>query len=638
MKLRRLSHIIITASLAVTLHPASAQNAHPVAKTKASPSREVELPEIVVSATRFEEESWKSGSSISTVPGSTVHLQRPIQLGQVLWGEPGVTINSGSSGLGGVSQISIRGLPFSRTLIEVDGLRFNRPIDGAANMADLPPLLTGNIEILRGPQSSLYGSEAQGGVVSINTPRGSGKPSVGASFEAGTFNSRRERVFSKGEFKRFDWNIEYSRFDTDNARPNNNFRQDAAALRFGFDISDVARVDLTARYTDNTVGSPAGIDAAMFGANDPDDRLMRRMTMISPSFTFVPVEEWETKLTLGYIGVGQRFDAPISAAELFPGQFVDHSESLQLNWQNILRLAEWNTLILGVEARNEHTTTEADSGNNVFNRATQSAYWSDSVRWVDWWGITLSARYDDNEGFRDAWTYRASQVFTAPVIKTRPHMSFGTAFRAPTVSELQPLFGPGSGNNPSLAPETTEGFDIGVTQPFLDGKLELDSTCFYNNVVNQIGFSGVFPNSRFNNASETRTEGVENSIKWRAIKSLLLRGTFTLTSTTSKDGRFSGNDLQRIPRETASLSSTWSVRNDLDLSLVWNYSGVAFDDQPNAQKLSAFHRLDLFANYKLKPWLTLFGRAENLLGYRYQQAAGLPALGRAFYGGLELTY
>ena len=591
---------------------------------------EADISEIVVSATRFEEERWKSGSSITVVPEGNTRLKRPFQITDAIRGEagvePGLTANNNSGAAGGLSQISIRGVGFSRTLIQVDGLRFNRPIDGIANLSDLAPLLTGNIEILRGPQSSLYGSEAEGGVVSLNAPAGKGKPTWGASFEAGTFNTRRERIFSQGKEEKFDWNFESSRLDTDQERPNNNLRQDAAAMRLGYDLSEIARVDLVSRYTDFTVGAPSGLTG--FGANDPDDRLIRRMMLISPSFLVVPVEKWESKLVLGYIGVGQRFDTP-------PSQFVNHSESLQLNWQNTIEVAEWNTVIVGGEARNEHTTTEASSGDNVFNRAAESAYFSDSIRWEDGWGLTMSARYDDNEGFRDVWTYRASQFVKMPVTDTRLHMSFGTGFRAPTISELQPLFGAFSGANASLVPETTEGYDIGVTQPLLDGKLEGDCTYFYNNIVNFIGADAAFT---FQNISEVRSEGIETSMKWQATDELSVRGMFTLMSTTSKDIRFSGNDLPRMPRESASFTIRWQPLKELETALLWTYNGTTFDNATNTRELRDFSRVDLFLSYQVTPWMKLFGRGENLLGYRYQQAASFPALGRTFYAGVEVQF
>jgi len=629
-----MKHIITYAGLglaflAVPLFAENTNTVESVSKTETK-KNDSTMKEVVVSATMVPEEVGKSGSSISSVSEAIIKQRRPFQTAEVLRGEPGleagVEVNNATGAQGGVSQISIRGLPFSRTFVQVDGLRFNRPIDGIANLSDLPPLLTGNIEVLRGPQSSLYGSEAQGGVVSIFAPAGQGKPSVGTSFEAGTFNTRRERVFSQGKEKKFDWNMEYARLDTDQERPNNNFRQDAAAARFGYDVSEVVRLDLVSRYTDYTVGAPGGTSG--FGANDPDDRLIRRTTIVSPSLTVTPFDIWESKLTLGYIGVGQRFDSA-------PSEFVNHSESLQLHWQNTINVADWNTFVVGGEEDNDHTTTEASSGNNVFNRATQSAFAEDNIRVDDWWGFTLSGRFDDNERFRDVFTYHASQFFKAPVTDTRLHMSFGTGFRAPVISELQPLFGPLSGANPNLIPETTEGYDVGLTQPFLDGKLEADSTYFYNDVVNLIGTDAAFV---FQNLSEVRTEGVENSVKWQAFKNLNVKGAFTLTSTTSKDPRFRGLNLARSPREGASLTTVWDPIDPLELTLVYTFTGTRFNNATNTQKLAEFNTLDLYATYQITSWLKCFGRGENLLGYRYQEAAAFPAIGRAFYAGLEATY
>ncbi len=624
MKSQPLSRLILVCACSLIASTTFAENTNQVSRASAHPATKME--EVVVSATRFEEESWKSGSSISVVPQETYQLRRQLQTLDPLRGEPGVTINNPTSIPAGLSQISIRGMPFSRTLIQVDGLRFNRPVDNIANFADLPPLLLGNVELLRGPQSSLYGSEAEGGVVTFAIPRGEGDPTYGTSFETGTFDTRRERVFSQGKHEEFDWNVEASRLDSANERPNNGTRQTAGAMRLGGDVTETVRLDLTSRYSDfttGTVGNTRGL-----GANDPDNRLIRRMLLVSPSVTVTPFEAWESKLTLGYIGVGQRSESP-------PSEFVNHSESLQLNWQNTIHTAEWNTLVVGTDARNEHTTTEASSGNNVFNRASQGAYATDSIRVVDWWGITLSGRFDDNEGFRDAWTYRASQVFKAPVTDTRVHMSFGTAFRAPAISELKNLFGPTSGANPSLVPETSEGYDIGITQPILDGNLEWDTTYFYNNIVNLIATDAAF---KFQNISEARAEGIENSLKWKVINGLSARGSFTINATTSKDRRFSGNDLVRIPRHTASLSLVWEPDEQWEISPVWNYTGQAFDNATNTQKLAEYHRLDLFVSYQAMKWLKVFGRGENLIGYRYQQAAGFPSLGRTFIGGFEVQF
>ncbi len=131
---------------------------------------------------------------------------------------------------------------------------------------------------------------------------------------------------------------------------------------------------------------------------------------------------------------------------------------------------------------------------------------------------------------------------------------------------------------------------------------------------------------------------MENSLKWQALKRLSFRAAFTLTSTTSKDPRFPGNDLSRIPRETASLTTTWRPIDPLELSLIYTYTGTRFNAANNALELADFHTVDLYSTWQVNEWVKCFGRAENLPGYRYQQAAFFPAVGRAFYGGVEVQY
>lgn len=615
-------------------------------QTSQATQKVVEGKEIVVSATRYPIEANKSGSSISVIPEETVKFRRPSQTAEILRGEPGVDVgvevNNATGAQGGVTQVSIRGMPFSRTLVMVDGLRFNRPIDGIANLSDFPPLLTGNIEVLRGPQSSLYGSEAEGGVVYFRTPSGRGDPSGGASMEGGTFQFLRERAFSQGKEKKFDWNLEYSRTDTDQERPNNAFRQNAEASKFGYDFSDTARLELITRWTDYTAGTPG--PKSGFGANDPDNRLMRRTTILSPQLLLNPCDIWDATIILGYIEVGQRFSSP-------PSEFVNHSQSVQTDFQNTIRLTDWNTLVAGVQTYSDHTTTEASSGNNVFNEASQGYYASDNFEITDRWSLLLTGRFDQHDRSRDAFTYKASQDFKLPledlpldktpilnqlpVPETHLHMSFGTGFRSPVISEVQPLFGPFSGSNAALIPERTEGYDVGIKGGLFDGKLEGDVTYFYYNVVDQIVTDQNFV---FQNISEVRTEGLETSGKWIVSKALYFRQTFTLISTTAKDRRFSGNDLPRTPDYTASWTTVWSPLDNLDLSALYTYIGPSFNNASNTQELSDHHRVDLWAEYRFNPNLKMFGRIENVTGYRYQESLGFPAVGRAFIAGVECQF
>ncbi|MDD2708224.1 MAG: TonB-dependent receptor [Verrucomicrobiae bacterium] len=609
-------------------------------------NHDLAMSEIVVSATKFGEEFWKSGSSISVVPESDIQLRRATTTGTLALGQPGVTVFSTTGIPGGGETIALRGFRPSETLITVDGLRYNRPVDGEANLNTLPPLLLGNMEFLRGPQSSLYGSDSIGGVVSLSTPAGRGKPVFGTSFEGGTYDYRRERVFSQGKVKAFDWNVGYSRLDTDNDRPNSAFRQDAAAMRLGYDIYEPVRADLIARFTDETAGAPSSIGA--FG-NDPSSRLMQRMAMVSPQLTVTPFEAYESKLVLGYIGVGQKFDTPsyptLGWSNRGCPSSVDHTESYQLNWQNTVKLADWNTLVAGLEARRERVTTAEDNGNNVFERAAQGYFLSDSIRLEDQWGLTLSSRFDDNERYADVWTYRASQFVKIPVTESRLHASFGTGSRVPTMQELCPMYSlldysvwppqPYFTNNANLTPERSEGCDAGVTQPFLDGELEFDSTYFYNTIVNIIMSDARWVSQNF---PEARTEGVENSLKWNASRTLSLRAAFTLMSTTIKDPLYAGRDFARTPTESASLQINWSPIEKWNALLSYSAVGPRFDTVTNQQELSSYHRVDLATGYEICRFCSIFGRIENLVGYRYQTAAGYPALGRTFYGGLELKY
>jgi vitamin B12 transporter len=595
------------------------------------------LPEITITATRVSTAPENTSSSAMVIPGSEIARSQQPFVADVLRGEPGIAVAT-TGQPGSQTQVFLRGASPDGTLVLVDGIPVNNAFNNSFDFSTLPVNNIKRIEILRGPQSTLYGSEALGGVINIVTKTGGGPPTGSLSAEYGSFNSFLTRgTFAASEGK-LSFSADGSYHSTDNDRINSAYQGINLSSHLGYQINDWLKASLLATYLKSKDGSPSDIFT-----DDPNDSLKNENYLLGFALEADPFDWWNSKVTVSHSHERGDFDEPVPNPTPFPPfSFPEYnSETMadrnRVDFQNIFTLTEHHKILVGGTFQND-SANYRDSF-SALNRTidTESAYAQYDYLPCQRVTLTAGGRVDDSSAFGTHATYQFGGRFTAPRTETIFRANVGTGFRAPSISDL---YYPGSGN-PNLKSEESLGWDAGLEQPLLQKKLHLGATFFHNDFDNLIQFSGVtfMPE----NIGRARTFGVETFVTWELLTNLTARAGYTWLNTEDLD---TGAELVRRPRNSASLDLDWKICQRLEATAHAVFTGGRTDNNfdnpdpgvPPIVTLSEFTKVDLGLNCRVSKNFSIYGRVENLLGEHYQEAYGFPALGRGFYGGVRAQF
>lgn len=607
--------------------PASATSS-PAASPAASPANAVD-EEITVTADRLEVPADQVGSSVTVIDRQQIERRRAASVAELLRTVPGVEINR-QAGPGSVTSAFLRGGNSAFTLVLVDGARVNSPATGSY---DLSQLVTDNIErieIVRGPQSTLYGSEAIGGVIAITTRRGDGPLALSAYGEAGSFASSRFGASVRGGGARFDYSLAAAFSDTDgvsaaaerfgNTEDDGDENQTLSA-RFGWGLGAAARLDVSLRRID----SETEIDAFDFDpargfvpVDDPNAVQSRDATIARVDARFPIGGRITQRVRAGFQDESLEASDPDSPFNRFASDVV----LFELETQTEIEVSRHGTFIAGIE----HERRDAEAPGSFDEQIDITGVFAQQ-RWSGARGaLTVGLRRDDHETFGGETTWRATgtrQWGSDEARRTRVHGSLGTGFRAPALNELFfPFFG-----NPQLRPETSTGFDLGLEQRWLGGRVELDVTYFDNDFADLIGTSPAF--TAVNIATAT-ARGVELTFGWRPGPRWYLEGSHTYTDS---EDETTGLPLARRPehRSTLRFGFAPSTRVDGEIAVISvrervDTGGAAMDD---------YERVDLSLGVDLIRDFEAYVRAENLLDEDYDEVPGFTTPGVAVRVGLR---
>src|SRR5438046_9260267 len=258
-----------------------------------SPS-EAEMESVVVSATRFDIPLDQSTASASVISSEELEQKQIQRVSEALREVPGLSVvQTGTAGQ--LTSVFTRGLRSEHTQVLLDGVPINQGLQGAFNFADLVTDDIDRIEVVRGPQSTLYGPRALAGVIQIFTKQGEGTPTIMLSGEGGSYDTFREWLESEGKIDQFDYSIGASRLDTDNARPNNQYRNSAAIADVGWSPNAQLRIATLLMYSLSDIGLPNTI----FDPKPLDNFLTERW-LIAPQIDFHVGDWWDHKLISSY--------------------------------------------------------------------------------------------------------------------------------------------------------------------------------------------------------------------------------------------------------------------------------------------------------------------------------------------------
>jgi len=587
---------------------------------------------VVVTATRIPTPETQIASSVTIITADDIEARQQQTLSDVLKDVPGLNLVQ-TGGPGGQTAVFMRGTNSNHTKVLIDGIDVSDPSSSGATF-DFGQLLTSDIErveVLRGPQSGLYGSDAIGGVINIITKVGSGPTQFNGEAQGGSFDTFNQGASIRGSSDGFHYsaNIEHLHAGATPVTPldlllpgekrNDDYYDNlTTSTRLGYDVTSGFDLGLVARYTGTRLRFTED-DFSTFPAFPAAQQSQSATTEYYARATAHLVAfDGVLDQTLGLAFTRNR----TSTLEPDFPESLATGERTKVDWQGAVKVAEGETLVLGAEhARDEISqpiaaSTIINSGYVELNSQLSPQFFS-----------SVNARYDANDRFGNKATYRFAPAYVIAATGTKLKASVGSGFKAPTLSELFQDFPPFFFANPNLRPESSLGYEAGVEQGLRDDLVRFGATYFHNRIRNLI--TSDLTGTTYANIGRASVDGVESFVSYRPLDSLTLR--FDYTYTDAIDDALH-EELLRRPRHKGSLNATWrSGPVSLDASVLavgWWVDGNRDFSIPRLQA-PGYTILNVAASYDLGRHLTVFGRIDNLFDRHYENPTGFlqPSIG-----------
>ncbi len=581
-------------------------------------------PGIVVTATRTEVAITQVGSSISVLTAKEIEERQYSFTVDALRSLPGITVSQNGP-FGGTATVRIRGAASGQTLVLIDGTVVNDPSSPGAgfNFATLDPNDIERIEVLRGPQSTLYGSQAIGGVVNIITKRASGPFAVSGFVETGSFNTLRSGVTVAGRRGETDYRLSLSgirasgisKADANDANTEEDgYRSYTVGGNAGSNLTQTLRVEGTVRYSDSR--NEFDSFGAATGVADGDEVGHSRELQTSGSVhlsTFAG--QFENSLSASYTMIDR--DNETNGLRSFSTTGIRSA----FEYLGEVSMSEYWNAIVGLKTED----TKIRSSSSI---RTNSIFGQVQVLPLDGLSLVGGIRVDDHETTGGVTTLRFTGAYALEETGTVFRASWGEGFKSPTPFQLTFFCCGATGPNPNLQPEQSKGWDVGVEQSFEDGKYDLQVNYYEQDITNQINFS--FGIGGYENLDRVETSGWEFIATARPLDWVDVSANFTHQTATDLA---TGGQLVRVPANIASLNITTRPMERLSVggSVLYN------DNEADARgTVARWTRVDVRSAYQLNDEVEVFGRVENLFDEQYQDIFGFGTPGLSGFIGIRV--
>lgn len=577
------------------------------------------LDEVVVTATRTAQSADATLASVTVITRQDIERMQAQSVPDVLRGVPGLTL-ANNGGAGKATSVFLRGSNADHVLVLIDGIKIGSATTGTASFQDIPVAQIERIEIVRGPRSSLYGSEAIGGVIQIFTRKGGGalKPFFtigGGRYQTYNGSAGVSGGGERGWFSASASGIDTNGFNACNGKPfpggagcfttepdKDGYRNASASLRAGYRLDGGIEIDVNALHAtgDNK------FDGSFVNQSESVQQVL------GGTLRYSPADNWRITLS----GGRSRDESDNFLNGAFKSRFDTERDTFSL--QNDVSLTPGHLLTIGADYRDDRVgsttayavTSRHDTGLFTQYQGTFGAH-----------DVQLSLRRDDNQQFgkRDtgsaAWGYALSE-------RLRLTASYGTAFKAPTFNQL---YFPGFGSA-TLRPERSRSAEIGLSAQFDAARWSVNA--YRTKVSDLIGFDAVFNPVNINTA---RLTGVEGQFHTR-LDQFEFDATLTLQNPRQTSGTNQGKLLNRRPRQAIKLDvartlGDWRVASGLYAE------GKRYDDLANSsnKRLGGYGLMDVRVEYRLAEAWQLKARVENLFDKQYETAQYFNQPGRGVY-------
>lgn len=611
---------------------------------------------ILVTATRHIVAADTISASLTVLDKAALDRAQDMGVSELLLRTPSISIHR-NGGYGTSTSLRIRGAESDHTVVVIDGVKLNDPAatGGGYNMAHLMLGDAAQIEVLRGPQSILWGSQAIGGVINISTASPTAPIEGSFDIEAGSRNTVNSRLAVGGKQGRFSWRIGGQSFTTDGISAispkfggveKDGYRNRSLRGRAAIDISDTISFDFGGYYgsgrvhIDATTGdSPeyaindeylahAGLKLALFGG-----RLQNRFTV-------------------QYTDTSRENLNPLRARPL---SWESNGTNKRAEYQGEWHLNASYSLIFGADYEKSEFRSRSPAASlatplPAFARGQSEIlgfYTQFLAQPVTNLHLHAGVRHDDHDSFGGNTLFSAGGRWNLGS-GTTLRASYGEGFKAPSLYQLYSEYG-----NDALSPEHSRGWEAGIDQSLFSNRLTASALYFERSSTDQIIYNGCssgttdplcyvpsgstnFRYGYYSNIARSEARGIETAANLRlGAISLGANYSWILSEDRSPAGKNYGKWLNRRPRETANLTLDYRASMGLELGGAVRWSGKSYDNATNSIKLDGYTLVDIRAEMPITPQLRVFARAENLFDQSYMTAYRYGSLGRSIYAGLR---
>ena len=617
--------------------------AQPAGADEASSAQPLSLAPLVVTPTRLPTPEADIASSVTVITGEEMEARQERTLADALEMVPGLNVVQ-AGGPGQATQVYVRGTNANETKVLIDGIDVSDP-SAANGTFDYGHILTAGIdrvEVLRGPESGLYGGNAIGGVINIITKRGAGPAQFTGSLEGGSFGTFNQTAGVKGSLSRFDYALDVAHFHSSDtpvtpaelvpvgrSLHGDAYDNTTVSSRLDAKLTDNFDVGLVTRYVDTKLDFTAddftGPEALQ--STSATQQLFTRATAHLVLFDGV----FDQTLGLGFTDYHRRYldpnDVP-AAPNLY------HGDRIKADWRGNITLAPGEVLTLGAEHQLDQVNDNAPLSAHVANDA---GYLQLQSSLGDRFFNSASLRYDANEQFGGKTTWRIAPAFLIPETGTKLKATLGTGFNPPSLDQLFENF-PAFDffANPHLRPETSLGYDAGIDETLWQKRLEFGVTYFHNSITNLISINAA--GTTYENIGKATTQGFESYIAVTPWSPLTLRADWTYTLA---EDDVLHRELLRRPKNKMTLAADWKLTEKAQLTTTLVRTGPWVDvnraGTVSGVEAKGYTTVNLAGSYDLGDGVTAFARLDNLFDRHYQDPLGFEHPGLGFFAGVRVA-
>ncbi|MBN9481007.1 MAG: TonB-dependent receptor [Bordetella sp.] len=609
------------------------------------------VEDVVVTANRSAQPIERVGASVTVLTQAAIEARQTPAVVELLAQTPGVSFTR-NGGVGTTTGVNIRGAESQHTVVLIDGVKLNDPssTQGGFNFGNLLVGDTARIEVLRGAQSTLWGSQAIGGVVNIVTAEPTEALQGRLDAEAGARGTTYFRAGIGGAGERLSWRLAASRYDTDGfsafakGTEDDGYTNTGLSGRLNLKITEAVSLDL------RSVWSSGRND---FDAFNGDSREYgKTQELVAYAGLNFDLLEGRFRNRIGYAqtDTDRRNFNPANKVQTLT--FDAEGQNRRWEYQGAFAVTEALNATFGVEHEKSEMKTRSPGDwnpNPAFGRGEaelNSAY--GQIQWTVLQGLTLTGglRYDDHAQYGDNLLGQVAAAWALNEGDTVVRASWGQGFRAPGLYELYSEYG-----NLTLQPEEFDSWEVGVEQRLFD-RAVVSATYFNRQADNEIRYNGCSTPSTdplctvngvgrwgyYRNVQKTEAQGIELIGRVDVTERLNLSANYTWTDAKSASGATDGKRLTRRPEHMANFAADYAFASGLKTGMSVRYVGETFNNDANTVKVDAYTLVDLRASYPIDDHLEVYGRVENLFDEDYQTVLNYGVPGQGVFGGVRVRF